>query len=169
MATPKPAPIPKPIPSAPLVSMAKAAMNNAIKGTKPIGGGPTEPFNQAKADQIKKMITGMPTPPSTPQSPKPTFQQADDLAYLNKAKSIMSTPISAVARQVIAGNTKPMAAGLGSLGTGTNTGSIGNMQPVSPAMYKKGGEAKKYTKGGKINLDACGVSTHKKSKSSSSW
>lgn len=37
------------------------------------------------------------------------------------------------------------------------------------AMMKKGGEAKKYTKGGKINLDACGVSTAQKSKSSPKW
>lgn len=37
------------------------------------------------------------------------------------------------------------------------------------SMMKKGGEAKKYTKGGKINLDACGVSTAQKSKSSPKW
>jgi hypothetical protein len=36
-------------------------------------------------------------------------------------------------------------------------------------MMKKGGEAKKYTKGGKINLNACGVSTAQKSKSSPKW
>lgn len=37
------------------------------------------------------------------------------------------------------------------------------------AMMKKGGEAKKYTKGGKINLDACGVSTGGKSNKCPAW
>ncbi len=36
-------------------------------------------------------------------------------------------------------------------------------------MMKKGGEAKKYTKGGKINLDACGVSTGGKSNKCAGW
>lgn len=34
---------------------------------------------------------------------------------------------------------------------------------------KKGGAVKQYTKGGKINLDACGVSTHVPSKKNSNW
>jgi hypothetical protein len=33
-----------------------------------------------------------------------------------------------------------------------------------PRDFKKGGEIKKYAKGGKIDLDACGVSTHVPSK-----
>lgn len=37
------------------------------------------------------------------------------------------------------------------------------------SSMKKGGDAKKYTKGGKINLDACSVSTHTKSKKSHNW
>ena len=36
-------------------------------------------------------------------------------------------------------------------------------------IMKNGGTVKKYTKGGKINLDACGISTHSKSKNSSNW
>jgi hypothetical protein len=35
--------------------------------------------------------------------------------------------------------------------------------------YKKGGAIKKYAKGGKINLAACGVSTHVPSKKNPSW
>ena len=34
---------------------------------------------------------------------------------------------------------------------------------------KKGGDVKKYVSGGKINLNACGISTHNKSKNSSNW
>lgn len=34
---------------------------------------------------------------------------------------------------------------------------------------KKGGAVKKYAKGGKISLDACGVSTHKPSKKNANW
>jgi hypothetical protein len=41
--------------------------------------------------------------------------------------------------------------------------------PHIDGMKKKGGEVKKYAKGGKINLDACGVSTAQKSKSSPKW
>jgi hypothetical protein len=36
-------------------------------------------------------------------------------------------------------------------------------------IMKKGGGAKKYEKGGKINLDACSVSTASKSKKSPNW
>jgi hypothetical protein len=35
---------------------------------------------------------------------------------------------------------------------------------ASAREFKKGGEIKKYAKGGKISLDACGVSTHKPAK-----
>ena len=35
--------------------------------------------------------------------------------------------------------------------------------------FKKGGAVKQYTKGGKINLGACGVSTHVPSKKNSNW
>jgi len=35
--------------------------------------------------------------------------------------------------------------------------------------YKKGGAVKQYTKGGKINLGACGVSTHVPNKKNSNW
>jgi len=35
---------------------------------------------------------------------------------------------------------------------------------TAPRDFKKGGAVKKYAKGGKINLDACGVSTHTPSK-----
>ncbi len=41
--------------------------------------------------------------------------------------------------------------------------------PHIDGIKKKGGEVKKYAKGGKINLDACGVSTAQKSKSSPKW
>ena len=48
-------------------------------------------------------------------------------------------------------------------------GGGGGLQP-NTAMYKKGGEVKKsYTTGGKINLNACGVSTASKSKKNSCW
>jgi hypothetical protein len=39
----------------------------------------------------------------------------------------------------------------------------------TPGGFKKGGAANKYTKGGKINLGACGVSTHMPSKKNSNW
>jgi len=38
-----------------------------------------------------------------------------------------------------------------------------------PGPMKKGGAVKQYTKGGKINLGACGVSTHVPSKKNSNW
>jgi len=47
------------------------------------------------------------------------------------------------------------------------SGILGGMQNSN--MMKKGGAVKKYTSGGKINLDACSVSTHTKSKSSPNW
>lgn len=34
---------------------------------------------------------------------------------------------------------------------------------------KKGGTVKKYAKGGRISLDACGVSTHKPAKKNANW
>jgi hypothetical protein len=39
----------------------------------------------------------------------------------------------------------------------------------TPNGFKKGGAANQYTKGGKINLGACGVSTHVPSKKNSNW
>lgn len=47
--------------------------------------------------------------------------------------------------------------------------SFGQLGQNNASMMKKGGEAKKYTKGGKINLDACGVSTGGKSNKCPSW
>ena len=45
----------------------------------------------------------------------------------------------------------------------------GNTGP-NPITFKKGGSVKKkYTSGGKINLDACGVSTTSKGRKNSSW
>ena len=41
--------------------------------------------------------------------------------------------------------------------------------PTFVGAMKKGGGAKNYEKGGKINLDACGVSTASKSKKSPNW
>jgi len=38
-----------------------------------------------------------------------------------------------------------------------------------PGPMKKGGAVKKHAKGGKINLDACGVSTHKPAKKNANW
>lgn len=38
-----------------------------------------------------------------------------------------------------------------------------------PGPMKKGGAVKQYTNGGKINLGACGVSTHAPSKKNSNW
>jgi hypothetical protein len=38
-----------------------------------------------------------------------------------------------------------------------------------PGPMKKGGAVKPYTKGGKINLGACGVSTHVPSKKNANW
>lgn len=46
---------------------------------------------------------------------------------------------------------------------------LGGGSGASRPDFKKGGAVKKYTSGGKINLGACGVSTHQKSKKSSSW
>lgn len=40
---------------------------------------------------------------------------------------------------------------------------------ASAREFKKGGEAKKYAKGGKISLAACGVSTHTPSKKKANW
>jgi uncharacterized phage infection (PIP) family protein YhgE len=39
----------------------------------------------------------------------------------------------------------------------------------SSAGLKKGGTVKKYAKGGRISLDACGVSTHKPAKKNANW
>jgi len=44
-----------------------------------------------------------------------------------------------------------------------------NVRPVGRAVMKEGGEAKKYTKGGKINLGACGISTGGKSNKCAGW
>lgn len=52
---------------------------------------------------------------------------------------------------------------------GSALGTSGGSATGGPYIFKKGGSVKKYTKGGKINLDACGVSTHTKSKSSPNW
>jgi hypothetical protein len=38
-----------------------------------------------------------------------------------------------------------------------------------PDPMKKGGTVKKYAKGGKINLNACSVSTHKPAKKNANW
>lgn len=40
---------------------------------------------------------------------------------------------------------------------------------ASARNFKKGGAVKQYTKGGKINLGACGVSTHVPSKKNANW
>jgi hypothetical protein len=40
---------------------------------------------------------------------------------------------------------------------------------ASARDFKKGGAVKQYTKGGKINLGACGVSTHVPSKKNANW
>lgn len=45
----------------------------------------------------------------------------------------------------------------------------GVMGSGSQQVMKKGGAANHYTKGGKINLDACGVSTGKKSNKCAGW
>jgi len=70
--------------------------------------------------------------------------------------------------------------GLGQINSGAATvgSAIGTAQSAlgggggnpNPTMYKKGGEVKKsYTTGGKINLNACGVSTTSKGKKNSDW
>lgn len=52
---------------------------------------------------------------------------------------------------------------------------IRTILPASPTVptqmpsMKKGGSSQKYTHGGKINLGACSVSTHEKSKKSPNW
>lgn len=50
-----------------------------------------------------------------------------------------------------------------------NMGGLTSILSGNKNMMKKGGSVKKYASGGKINLDACGVSTHTKSKSSPNW
>ena len=45
----------------------------------------------------------------------------------------------------------------------------GVMGKGSQRVMKKGGSANHYTKGGKINLDACGVSTSGKSNKCPTW
>jgi len=65
--------------------------------------------------------------------------------------------------------------GLGQVNNGASTiaSAIGQAQSAlggGGAQYKKGGSVgKKYTNGGKINLDACGVSTSSKGKKNSGW
>jgi hypothetical protein len=54
-------------------------------------------------------------------------------------------------------------------GSGMGGNFSGSSSDVMPRMMKKGGSVKAYTKGGKINLDACSVSTHTKSEKSSNW
>jgi len=46
---------------------------------------------------------------------------------------------------------------------------IGKAAPTFVGAMKKGGGAKNYEKGGKINLGACSVSTASKSKKSPNW
>jgi len=59
-------------------------------------------------------------------------------------------------------------AGLGALGYATASDQ-GKKEVRDMLGFKKGGAAKQYTKGGKINLGACGVSTHVPSKKNSNW
>ncbi len=46
---------------------------------------------------------------------------------------------------------------------------MGKPDPTFCGTMKKGGAANHYTNGGKINLDACGVSTGKKSNKCAGW
>lgn len=48
-------------------------------------------------------------------------------------------------------------------------GRMAKPSPTFVGAMKKGGGAKNYEKGGKINLDACSVSTASKSKKSPNW
>ncbi len=59
-------------------------------------------------------------------------------------------------------------AGLGALGYATASDQ-GKKEVRDMLGLKKGGAAKQYTKGGKINLGACGVSTHVPSKKNANW
>jgi len=59
-------------------------------------------------------------------------------------------------------------AGLGALGYATASDQ-GKKEVRDMLGFKKGGAAKQYTKGGKINLGACGVSTHVPNKKNSNW
>lgn len=59
-------------------------------------------------------------------------------------------------------------AGLGALGYATASDQ-GKKEVRDMLGLKKGGAAKQYTKSGKINLDACGVSTHVPNKKNSNW
>jgi hypothetical protein len=59
-------------------------------------------------------------------------------------------------------------AGLGALGYATASDQ-GKKEVRDMLGFKKGGTAKQYTKGGKINLNACGVSTHVPNKKNSNW
>jgi hypothetical protein len=61
-----------------------------------------------------------------------------------------------------------IGAALGQIGSALGGGG-GGMTPQPTFAMKKGGSVKKYTHGGKINLDSCGVSTHQKSKKSPNW
>lgn len=62
-----------------------------------------------------------------------------------------------------------IGAALGQISSALGGGGGGGMTQQPNFSMKKGGSVKKYTHGGKINLDACGVSTHQKSKKSSDW
>jgi len=63
-----------------------------------------------------------------------------------------------------------IASAIGQAQNALGSGGGGSMAIEGNKAFKKGGSVKKnYTNGGKINLDACGVSTSSKGKKNSGW
>lgn len=168
-------PLPRPKISPPIAPVAEKAISNSIQGKSPIGGGPTVPYNPEKVEQVMKSvigtpaaatssgvsmaknaignaIKGMPVTASVPES-KPKFQQMDDTIGMGKPVTVAPPTPRTLAMPMPAKKT------MGPIGLGTNA--------TKAPMQKLGAQYLK--KGGKINLDACSVSTHQKSKKSSSW
>jgi len=114
---------------------------------------------------VKQPVKPQVMPPVKP-SPVPKPSVSAPYAYPNP-KSIPKKGAS------VPDYLKPGYTGLqGTPAPNAGPRTMGATNPIPQSILgikKKGGEVKKYAKGGKINLDACGVSTAQKSKSSPKW
>jgi hypothetical protein len=151
MATPKPAPIPKPIPPRPQVIVDP----KPAPIPKPIQSAASAPMISVFKNAVANATKGMPITAAIPES-KPKFQQMDDTIGIGKPITLAppTTPTDAMPTPAAKPATPMMKLGIGTMG----------------GPFAKTGTGPQYLKkGGKINLDACGVSTHQKSKKSPSW
>jgi hypothetical protein len=145
--------VPKPIP--PVVSKPTVQPKVSAPTSKPIQSEAPAPMIAVVKNALANATKGMPITASVPES-KPKFQQMDDTIGIGKPITLApeKRPTDAMPPLAAKPATPMMKLGIGTM--------------RSP--FAKTGTGPQYLKkGGKINLDACSVSTHQKSKKSSSW